>query len=181
MPIYFAQATDGGPIKIGCSVNVPFRIKQLEAHYGQSLALLATMPGGVEDEKAIHARFAGHRLGKTEQFQPVAEIMAFIGRPLLVAADPDAVEVMPKAPPRKRQGPGGRPNRGRIAHLYQRVSPEWLAWVNGFAAKQKQPVADLIAAALEVHAKLEGYKLPPNDEEADRCPCISSRPSKVDP
>ena len=53
--------------------------------------------------------------------------------------------------------------------------------MNGFAAKQKQPVTDLIAAALEVHANSKASDSPLNDEEADRCPCISSRPSKVDP
>ena len=94
MPIYFAESPEGGPIKIGCSVDIPTRIKMLQNHYRQPLVLLATLPGGSDEERAIHERFAEHRLGRTEQFRPVAEIMAFIGCPLRVCPDPEAVELM---------------------------------------------------------------------------------------
>jgi hypothetical protein len=93
--IYFMQPTDGGPLKIGFSDNVDARRKQLESHYGCELAVLATRPGGRAEEREIHERFAAHRLGRTEQFRPVAEIMEFIGRPLLVGPNPAAVEAMP--------------------------------------------------------------------------------------
>jgi hypothetical protein len=43
--IYFAQATGGGPVKIGHSADVPTRVRQLETHYGRPLAVLATMDG----------------------------------------------------------------------------------------------------------------------------------------
>ena len=39
-------------LKIGCSENVEVRVQQLEGHYGVPLALLGTMPGGREEEKA---------------------------------------------------------------------------------------------------------------------------------
>jgi hypothetical protein len=95
--IYFVQAISGGPIKIGFSDNVSARVRQLEAHYGQPLAILATMPGDREDEREIHGRFATARMGRTEQFRPVAEIMAFIGCSIIVDIDPYAVEVMEAA------------------------------------------------------------------------------------
>ena len=53
MPIYFAQATDGGPIKIGCSVNVPFHYQATGGPLWPITRSVATMQGGVEDEKAI--------------------------------------------------------------------------------------------------------------------------------
>lgn len=93
--IYFAQAEEGGPVKIGFAENVHRRIPQLEAYYKRSLCVLATLPGDREREREIHSRFAHLRLGRTEQFVPDADLMAFIGRPLLVAADPDTVEAMP--------------------------------------------------------------------------------------
>lgn len=93
--IYFVQSPDGGPVKIGHSTNIDVRIKQLRFQFGTPLVLLATMEGGRPEEQALHARFAAHRLGSTEQFRPVAEIMNFIGRPLLVGVDPEAVEPMP--------------------------------------------------------------------------------------
>jgi hypothetical protein len=92
--IYFVQPLDGGPVKIGYSDDVAGRVKSLEHHYGQPLSLLATMDGGREQEKQIHARFAHLRFGRTEQFRPAPDLMAFIGRPLLVSANPDSVEEM---------------------------------------------------------------------------------------
>jgi hypothetical protein len=92
--IYFAQSIEGGPVKIGATDDVARRLGQLEAHYGRPLALLATLPGGRDEEAEIHERFAHLRLGRTEQFRPAAELMKFINRPLLVGANPDAVEAM---------------------------------------------------------------------------------------
>ncbi len=93
--IYFLQPTIGGPVKIGTSINVEARHRQLEAHFGQPLALLAVVEGGPKEERAWHDRFAHLRLGRTEQFRPAFELMEAIGRPLLVGANPEAVEAMP--------------------------------------------------------------------------------------
>jgi T5orf172 domain len=95
--IYFLQSPDGGPVKIGFTDNLPARHRALERHYGCPLAILATMDGDRAVETQIHERFAASRFGRTEQFRPTAELMEFIGRPLLVSPDPAAVEVMAKA------------------------------------------------------------------------------------
>ena len=92
--IYFAQPIGGGPIKIGFTDDLDLRVKQIEGHYGQPLALLGTMPGGCEEERDIHLQFAHLRFGRTEQFRPASDLLAFIGRPLLVGANPDAAEAM---------------------------------------------------------------------------------------
>jgi hypothetical protein len=92
--IYFMQCSAGGPVKIGFTDDVQLRQQQLEASYGRPLALLATMEGGRAEEASIHRRFRQLRLGRTEQFRPGRELMEFIGRPLLVGANPDAVEAM---------------------------------------------------------------------------------------
>jgi hypothetical protein len=92
--IYFAQPTDGGPIKIGTTGDVESRLRQLETHYGRPMALLATMPGGRDEERAIHEQFAHLRFGRTEQFRPAPDLLAFIGRPLLVDPNHEAVEVI---------------------------------------------------------------------------------------
>lgn len=91
--VYFVQGVEGGTIKIGTSVNVPSRVKQLESHYKQPLTVLATMPGGRAEERALHARFAHLRFGKSEQFRPEPDLLAFINRPLFVNANP-VVEAM---------------------------------------------------------------------------------------
>lgn len=93
--IYFLQPVSGGPIKIGFTdQDVEVRRKQLEAVYGQPLSVLGTMLGGRQVETDMHERFAHLRLGRTEQFRPAADLMAFIGRPLLVDPNPDTVEAM---------------------------------------------------------------------------------------
>lgn len=96
--IYFMQPTDGGPVKIGFTVNLSARHRQLEAHYGCDLALLATMPGRRKEEAEIHKRFDHLRFGRTEQFRPAADLMAFIGRPLLVSANHESVEALSPRP-----------------------------------------------------------------------------------
>jgi hypothetical protein len=94
MPVYFAQDPIGGAIKIGCTNDVPARIRSLESHYGRSLALRATIEGDLEEERLIFERFAHLRFGRTEQFRPAADLMAFIGLPPDDDIDPDLVVAM---------------------------------------------------------------------------------------
>lgn len=150
MSIYFAQPLAGGPIKIGCSDDVPRRLRQLEAHYGQPLALLATMSGGRDEEQAIHARFAHLRLGRTEQFRPATDLMTFIGRPLLVGANPEAVEAI--ASPE-------RDTRSQIVAVRCRAT--WEDWVLGLAAHCREDTSDLVDHALVEYARIKGYQVPP--------------------
>ena len=95
--VYFLQPVGGGPIKIGFSDNFPVRLAQLEAHYGCSLVVLATMEGDRSRESEIHQMFAHLRFGRTEQFRPGPDLMEFIGRPLLAGPNPEAVEALPKS------------------------------------------------------------------------------------
>jgi hypothetical protein len=146
--IYFAQAVCGGPVKIGTAVDVDRRLAQLEANYGQPLALLATMPGGQEEEQAIHERFSEIRLGRTEQFKPTFELMTFIGRPLLVGANPDAVEAMDSH------------CKPMVAQL--RGSAAWKAWIEELADFDDRAVASLFERAVHRYAKEVGFpKEPP--------------------
>lgn len=92
--IYFLQPIDGGPVKIGTTENLESRRRKLEADFRTPLALLATMPGGRKEEREIHERFSHLRFPGTEQFRPASDLMAFIGRPLLVGANSDAIEAI---------------------------------------------------------------------------------------
>jgi hypothetical protein len=145
--IYFMQSVDGGPIKIGCSTDVDRRRCQLEATYGTPLAVLGTMEGGPEDEARIHARFSHLRLGKTEQFRPAPDLLAFVGKPLLVGLNPDAVEAMPS-----KQKPLVVQIRGSL---------EWKAWVEDIARREGDTVAKLFERTVRKFAKDSGYPDPP--------------------
>ncbi len=96
--IYFLQATEGGPVKIGHTNNVKRRLEHLEFHYGRSLTLLGTREGGLRREREIQARFSHLRLGITEQFRPASDLMQFIGAPSTVDVNPMTVVVMEPAP-----------------------------------------------------------------------------------
>lgn len=144
--IYFMQPITGGPVKIGCSQDVDARHRQLERHYGVPLAVLATMEGDEAKEKELHDRFAHLRLcgpGKRgrhiEQFRPAAELMAFIGRPLLVGANPDAVEAVLPA--------GFDPSRNdRTAKIDATV----LGWAETVAKAKGLTVAEYLSETLRV-------------------------------
>ena len=76
--IYFMQPVDGGPVKIGHSEDVDRRRRQLAWGYGKPLTLLKVMPGGREEERAMHDRFAAYRIDNSELFEPSHELMEFI-------------------------------------------------------------------------------------------------------
>jgi hypothetical protein len=145
--IYFLQSTEGGPVKIGHSADVDTRRLQLESHYSQPLALLATMPGERDEERAIHERFAHLRLGRTEQFRPAADLMAFLGRPLLVDPNPDAVEAMS--------------GRVVLAIIVLKGSPDYRDWLARFSEASRMPQSVLIDHALTRLAKEQGFEVPP--------------------
>jgi hypothetical protein len=52
--VYFMQARDGGPIKIGYSVDVEARRALLQIGNPDELVVIATVPGGAREERAIH-------------------------------------------------------------------------------------------------------------------------------
>jgi hypothetical protein len=148
--IYFLQSSSGGPIKIGYSQDVETRIGQLEADFGRPLALLRVMPGGRDEEKAIHGRFAHLRLGQTEQFRPASDLMDFIGRPLLVGANPDTVEVM---------------GVDRVTIVNLKGSMEQREWLDHIARETMIPASRIVRAALSAWAKKRGYPPMPGMED----------------
>ena len=141
--VYFMQSVDGGPIKIGCSINLQQRREKLEQEYGTPLAVLATIDGGRAEEQAIHARFSHLRLGRSEQFRPGSDLLAFIGRPLLVGPNPDAVEAMPSLV---------KPMAIQI-----RGSVEWKAWAERMAKHDGRALAGLVDRALQMYGRQIGF------------------------
>ena len=73
--IYFIQAVDGGPIKIGVTDQHPNRrLEQFQAGCPVKLCVLGTTPGDQWAEDRLHKRFAAHRL-HGEWFEPVDELV----------------------------------------------------------------------------------------------------------
>lgn len=76
--VYFLRDETTRRIKIGYTAgNGESRLKDLQTGSSGVLTLLAEMPGEKCDEKALHTRFAEHRV-QGEWFAPVPEILLLI-------------------------------------------------------------------------------------------------------
>lgn len=76
--VYFI-ASETGPIKIGIAGNPIGRLQGLQTSHHERLSLLATCPGGAEQERIYHRQFAEHRLNG-EWFERHPDIEAEIVR-----------------------------------------------------------------------------------------------------
>lgn len=75
--VYFVEAGPKGPIKIGWSQEVDRRIEILQVANAQTLKLLGKIPGTMQDEQALHKRFAHLRI-QGEWFKNASEIESFV-------------------------------------------------------------------------------------------------------
>lgn len=78
MAVYFIQAVGGGgPIKIGTTIRLSERLKQLIKDAGQPLQVLAVVDGGPAEEKQLHERFSHLRV-VDEWFEAGDDLIGFI-------------------------------------------------------------------------------------------------------
>ena len=76
MAVYFIQAGENGPVKIGFSAKPSLRFNKVAADNPEVIRVLGIMDGGKDVEREIHDRFAAHRQ-RGEWFAPDAGIVAF--------------------------------------------------------------------------------------------------------
>lgn len=74
--VYFARRSDG-LIKIGTSKDPESRVRGIGTISGMAVTLLALQWGSYKDERALHRRFAAHRV-VGEWFKPAPELLAHI-------------------------------------------------------------------------------------------------------
>jgi len=74
--LYFIQAGENGPIKIGVSEKPFVRLESLQTAHFEQLRLIGFAWAKLADERALHEHFAAHRI-RGEWFTPAAEILAF--------------------------------------------------------------------------------------------------------
>jgi hypothetical protein len=60
--VYFAQAVDGGPIKIGVARDPAERLRRVQTGYPFKLRITNLRPGGLREEGRLHKRFRRHRI-----------------------------------------------------------------------------------------------------------------------
>lgn len=79
--VYFLR-TPAGTVKIGCSIELRRRLRDLHREFGGPVRLLASQPGGRALEAEMHQRFADSRVMDLlgEQFEPSDELLDYIDR-----------------------------------------------------------------------------------------------------
>jgi hypothetical protein len=77
--IYFIQPRAGGLIKIGTTIRLSDRLKQLATECGEELQVLAVVEGSRPEERDLHQRF-GHLRRHGEWFEPGDDLLAFVVR-----------------------------------------------------------------------------------------------------
>ena len=81
--VYFVQAGDGGPIKIGYSHDPLSRMRTLQTAQRERLRLLGTIAGGRAKEREVHAYFANlHAHGEWFRFSQEIIDYAEYGGPI---------------------------------------------------------------------------------------------------
>jgi hypothetical protein len=147
--IYFIQASDGGPIKIGQTVRLSTRIKQHAVDRGATMRLLGVMDGGRAVEQSIHLMFSHLRVNQrsavSEWFEPAPELIAFIesnSRPW------DGTDDAP-------------PIRSKVIVTLkadERTADAYRDWIEGLAEHCHTTVPVLFDMALQAMAHEFGYK-----------------------
>jgi hypothetical protein len=115
--VYFIQAADGFPIKIGVSINLMRRLTDLRHASGLHLKVLGVIRDGTrETEQALHRRFNEGRL-VGEWFRPDPDLLEYIreqaspwdesehfgrGRHLAFVPPPDGLNPSRLVAPQKR-------------------------------------------------------------------------------
>jgi DNA-binding transcriptional regulator YdaS (Cro superfamily) len=71
MPVYFIQAGEGGPVKIGWAVDPVSRLRELQCGNHAELRLLRELPGSITEERVLHRAFSHLRIrGEWFSFDP---------------------------------------------------------------------------------------------------------------
>ena len=97
MTVYFVQAGENGPIKIGWSLNALRRLAKMQADNHERLTILGVANVGRTTEAKFHRQFARHRL-RGEWFRPASEILLKAARYLVPKPKKEKVftSLMPK-------------------------------------------------------------------------------------
>jgi hypothetical protein len=75
--VYFIQGVEGGLIKIGHTIQLVVRFKQLEDETGRKLTVLGILEGNRVKERELHVLFADDRV-EGEWFRPSEALLTLI-------------------------------------------------------------------------------------------------------
>lgn len=141
--VYFIA--NGGRVKIGYTTNLKSRLSALAL---RSDAVLLTLQGGPELERALHARFTQYRNGNTEWFELSPEVFRYASarNAATGAATPTAGAHVPD----------GRPSIAALVRDQVAVSPSNADAIRGVMAARPDANKESVAAAVRRERKKAG-------------------------
>jgi hypothetical protein len=99
MAVYFVQAGEDGPVKIGFATDVASRLNAMRTSNPEELRLVACFIGTYEDERAMHALFAKYRKrGEWFSVAVLAEMDRVELHPLPQVMAPVVPRTLPESP-----------------------------------------------------------------------------------
>ena len=119
MAVYFVQAGEDGPVKIGFAKDARSRLSKMQSDNHETLRLVACYEGTTKDERGLHQIFSCHRV-RGEWFS--ADVLQHLGRVLLT---PLEIET-PNRGPRKPRTQAQR-LRSKQAAINRYADPEYRA------------------------------------------------------
>lgn len=146
--IYFARIGEDGPIKIGTTIHVRTRMRELENKHGVPLDLLAVRDGGRKAERQHHVKFSHLRIGLTEEFEPADDLLEYIRQECRVPG-PHDLEREPAAPP------------VRTDLIVFPSTAAFRDWVKQLAKSEDRTVAVVFTRAITEYAERAKFEPPP--------------------
>jgi hypothetical protein len=136
MPVYFIQAGDDGPIKIGWALNPQRRLALFQTGHAAPLRIIRTVDGGPKEEAAFHGRFSASRI-RGEWFSFAPEMLSVTAAELMRPVCPinPAAELEPPPVPnatpawgalqRALKAAGGASALARAIGLSRQAVQQW--------------------------------------------------------
>jgi hypothetical protein len=142
--IYFILRTDLNLIKIGTTVRLSVRLKQLRSQVKADLKVLGIMDGSYADERVLHDRFKTMR-AEGEWFINTPSLLEFIERECRPWDETDDAPL----------------TAGLKNIVVLRGTDEWKLWLDQLAQANSAPVTVTIEQALRLMAEKLGLPKPP--------------------
>lgn len=149
--IYFLRRPEGGPIKIGSTINLTKRLENHRSVMGSDFVVLGVMPGNTKEEKSLHRQFWELKVRSDTQlewFEPRQALLDFIRTHSIPW---DGSVDLPKI-------------KYKVIFVY-RVNSELAEttrkWLTAFCRETGMSLSGLIDAAIFSYAKERGFRRKP--------------------
>lgn len=149
--IYFLRRPEGGPIKIGSTINLTKRLEGHRSVMGGDFVVLGVMPGNTKEEMLLHRQFWDLKIPKPprlEWFEPREDLLEFIrthSTPWDGSVDAPSIKYKDIF----------------VYRVNSELAEATEEWLSAFCKETGMSLATLVDAALFTYAKQRGFRRKP--------------------